>query len=90
VSLAENLVGILSQRLLVNAEGTGMVAAFEILANYTAVANVIREGDFFKIPSVIATGALQGMQTMEAALKGLVAAKKITQAAADDILSEEF
>ncbi len=88
VSLAENLVGILSQRLLVNAEGTGMVAAFEILANITAVANVIREGDFFKIPSVIATGILQGMQTMEASLKALVASKKITQALADEILAE--
>jgi hypothetical protein len=30
------------------------------------------------------------MQTMEAALKSLVAAKKITQAVADEVLAEEF
>jgi twitching motility protein PilT len=90
VSLAENLVGIVSQRLLVNAEGTGMVAAFEILVNIQAVSNTIREGEFFKIPSLITTGALHGMQTMEAALKSLVAAKKITQAVADEVLAEEF
>jgi twitching motility protein PilT len=89
VSLAENLVGIVSQRLLVNAEGNGMVAAFEILVNVMAVSNVIREGEFFKIPSLITTGTLHGMQTMETALKGLVAAKKITQAVADEILAEE-
>jgi len=89
VSLAENLVGIVSQRLLVNAEGDGMVAAFEILSNITAVSNVIREGDFFKIPSLITTGATHGMQAMETALKALVTAKKITQAVADDILTQE-
>jgi twitching motility protein PilT len=89
VSLAENLVGILSQRLLVDAEGTGMVAAFEILVNITAIANVIREGEFFKIPSLITTGTLQGMRTMGASLKALVAAKKITQAQVDEILAEE-
>ena len=88
-SLAENLVGIVSQRLLLNAEGNGMVPAFEILVNIMAVSNVIREGEFFKIPSLITTGAMHGMQTMETALKALVAAKKITQAVADEILAEE-
>jgi twitching motility protein PilT len=88
-SLAENLVGIVSQRLLVNAEGTGMVPAFEILVNIMAISNVIREREFFKIPSLIATGALNGMQPMEVAIKALVAAKKITPALADEILSEE-
>ncbi len=88
-SLAENLVGIVSQRLLVNAEGNGMVAAFEILVNIMAVSNVIREGEFFKIPSLITTGTLHGMQTMETSLKGLVAAKKITQALANEIMAEE-
>ena len=38
---------------------------------------------------MIATGSGIGMQTMEAALKALVAAKKITQVQADEILLEE-
>lgn len=88
-SLSESLVGILSQRLLVNAEGTAMVPAFEILVNSLAMANTIRGEEYHKIPSLIATGALQGMQTMEMALKGLVAAKKITQTQAEEILLEE-
>lgn len=88
-SLSESLVGIVSQRLLINSEGTAMVPAFEILVNTLAMANVIREGDYFKIPSMISTGGAVGMQTMETALKELVAAKKITQAQADEILAEE-
>jgi twitching motility protein PilT len=88
-SLSESLVGILSQRLLVNAEGNAMVPAFEILVNSLAVSNTIRSEEYHKIPSMILTGAAQGMQNMETALRGLVAAKKITQAQADEILVEE-
>jgi twitching motility protein PilT len=88
-SVSESLVGVISQRLLLNADGTAMVPAFEVLVNTFAMANIIREGDYFKIPSMISTGAGIGMQTMETALRDMVAAKKITQAQADDILAEE-
>jgi twitching motility protein PilT len=88
-SLSESLVGIISQRLLVNAEGTAMVPAFEILVNSLAMANTIRDGDTHKIPSLITTGLSQGMQSMEASLRGLLAAKKITQAQLEEILAEE-
>lgn len=88
-SLSESLVGILSQRLFVNADGLSMVPAFEILVNSLAMANTIRSEEYHKIPSMIATGGSQGMQTMEIAIKGLVAAKKITQTQADEILAEE-
>jgi twitching motility protein PilT len=88
-SLSESLVGIISQRLLVNAEGTAMVPAFEILVNSLAMANTIREGETHRITSLITTGMALGMQTMEMSLKNLVAAKKITQAQADEILAEE-
>ncbi len=88
-SLSESLVGIVSQRLLVNAEGNRMVPAFEILVNSLAVANTIRGEEFHKIPSLIVTGMAQGMQNMESSLKALVAGKKITQAQADEILAEE-
>ncbi len=66
-----------------------MVPAFEILVNSLAMANTIRSEEYHKIPSMIATGLSQGMQTMEASIKALVAAKKITQAQADEILAEE-
>lgn len=88
-SLSESLVGIISQRLLVNAEGTAMVPAFEILVNSLAMANTIRDSDTHKIPSLIATGGSQGMQSMDASLRSMVASTRITQAQMDEILAEE-
>jgi twitching motility protein PilT len=88
-SLSESLVGIVSQRLLVNADGLTMVPAFEILVNSLAMANTIRSEEYHKIPSMVATGGGLGMQTMGASLVSLVAAKKITQEQADEILLEE-
>ncbi len=88
-SLSESLVGILSQRLLINAEGNAMVPAFEILVNSLAMANTIRAEEYHKIPSLIATGALLGMQTMEVSLRTLAAAKKITPEQAEEIIQEE-
>ena len=49
-SLSESLVGILSQRLLVNAEGNAMVPAFEILVNSLAMANTIRAEEYQRSP----------------------------------------
>jgi len=88
-SLSESLVGILSQRLIINSEETAMVPAFEILVNSLAMANTIRAEEYHKIPSLIATGALQGMQTMEISLRTLAANKKISAALADEIIAEE-
>jgi twitching motility protein PilT len=48
-----------------------------------AVRNLIREGKTHQIPSAMQTGAGVGMQTMEAALAGLVRAGKITQRLAE-------
>jgi twitching motility protein PilT len=48
-----------------------------------AVRNLIREGKIHQIPSVIQTGAAQGMQTMDSALATLVRAGKITQELAE-------
>ena len=64
-----------------------MVAAFEILVNIMAVANVIRTGKI-QAGGTSPAGAMQGMQTMEASLKELLKAAEIT-AEADGNLVEE-
>jgi Tfp pilus assembly pilus retraction ATPase PilT len=73
----------------VNADGTDMVPAFEILVNSLAMANTIRAEEYHKIPSLIATGGLQGMQTMEICLRAMAASKKITSAQAEELIAEE-
>jgi twitching motility protein PilT len=47
------------------------------------VRNLIREGKTHQIYSLIQTGGAHGMQTMDAALAGLVRAQQITMAAAE-------
>jgi twitching motility protein PilT len=81
--LAVALQGIVTQQLLPTADGSGRVAACEVLVPNAAVRNLIREGKTHQIYSTMQTGAQLGMQTMDAALAGLVRAGKITQKLAE-------
>jgi len=71
VQLAGSLIGIFSQRLIPKIEG-GLVPAYELLINNTAVSNLIRENRIHEIPSVIETGLEQGMIDMNRSLARLV------------------
>jgi twitching motility protein PilT len=70
--LAESLAGIVAQQLLRTADGSGRVAAHEILVGSTAVASIIREAKTFQLSSLMQAGRGQGMQTMDMALEGFV------------------
>lgn len=63
--LSVALKTIISQTLLPRASGRGRVAAYEILHNTPAVANLIREKKTNRIISTIQTSAKQGMITMD-------------------------
>ena len=71
VQLAHVLSGVIYQRLVPRRDG-GRVAAFEVLIGNYAVRNLIREGKSRQIRNVISTHQSEGMQTLEAALSGLV------------------
>jgi twitching motility protein PilT len=77
VTLAEHLRCVLYQELVRAADGRGRRAAVEILVNNPAVAQHIREGRTFQIPSVMATGRRFGMQLMDHALLALVRAEEV-------------
>lgn len=72
IQLASVLLGVVSQRLLPRMDGSGRKAAYEVLANTPAVANLIRSEKIYQIRSVMQTGRAQGMQTMDNALRDLV------------------
>ncbi len=76
--LAETLRGVIAQQLLIRADGEGRVIAAEILVGTTALANLIREGKTYQIPSLIQTGRREGMQTMDQAILDLLRRKLIT------------
>lgn len=77
VQLAGSLIGIFSQRLIPHIAG-GLVPAYELLINNTAVSNLIRENRIHEIPSVIETGLEQGMIDMNRSLARLVQNGDIT------------
>jgi twitching motility protein PilT len=83
VQLSVALMGIMCQQLLPTADGSGRVAAIEVLALTPAVRNLIREGKTHQIHSVMQTGGAQGMQSMDASLASLVRAGKITRELAE-------
>jgi len=71
--IADSLKAVISQTLLPRRDGTGRVAAYEILRNTPAVAGLIRDAKTFQIPTAIQTGSGSGMTMMDAALLKLVA-----------------
>lgn len=77
VQLAGSLIAIFSQRLIPHING-GLVPAYELLINNSAVSNLIRENRIHEIPSVIETGLEQGMIDMNRSLARLVQNGDIT------------
>lgn len=76
--LAESLRAVLCQYLIRHKEKNEMVLACEIMLNNHAIANLIRKGKTFQIPSVIATSKEQQMQMMDNSLMELFKQGKIT------------
>jgi twitching motility protein PilT len=74
--LSESLKGVITQTLCTKIGG-GRVAAMEILIATSSVANLIREGKTFQIPSTMQTGRGVGMQMMNDALVDLVKKKLV-------------
>ena len=67
MSLANNLKGLLSQRLL-KSENGGMVPVLEILLNQGLVRELIQKGDVSKISDVMEKNAMMGMRTFDQSL----------------------
>lgn len=71
VMLSECLKGVISQNLCKKVGG-GRIAVLEILLINASMANLIREGKTFQIPSIMQTQKAQGNVTLNDALFGLV------------------
>lgn len=69
--LASVILGVISQRLLPRQNGSGMVAAFEVMVGTPPVCALIRESKTHLIQSTIETSFKDGMQTMQRSLEEL-------------------
>jgi len=76
--LSTSLLGVVSQQLVRRADGKGRVAALEVLVNNPGVSNILRDGKAEQLATAIQSGGLQGMQSMDTALRRLMDAKVIT------------
>ncbi|HOX68601.1 MAG: type IV pilus twitching motility protein PilT [Rhizobacter sp.] len=70
--LSESLIGVISQTLCKTKDGTGRVAAHEIMLGTAAIRNLIRESKIAQMYSAIQTGNSVGMQTLDQNLADLV------------------
>jgi twitching motility protein PilT len=82
IQIASGLQGVVTQTLLPTADGSGRVAALEILFPDDAVRNLIRQAKVEQIYSVMQTNTGRGMQTLEQSLADLVLRRVITKDAA--------
>ena len=78
LQLSLALEGVLSQLLIPKADGSGRVAAFEVLLGNPAIRSLIREGKTYEIPNYLQLGRQQGMQTMDWALGEMVVKRLIS------------
>jgi twitching motility protein PilT len=70
--LSESLRAVISQTLLKTKDGTGRVAAHEIMIATPAIRNLIREAKVAQMYSAIQTGQQFGMQTLDQCLLDMV------------------
>jgi twitching motility protein PilT len=76
--LSESIKAVLAQQLLKTTDGTGRIAAVEVLISSSGLGNLIREGKLAQIQSTIQTSTSEGMQTMDQALQQLIDQGSIT------------
>ena len=77
IQLAASLSGIFSLRLIPKISG-GLIPAYELLINNTAISNLIRDKRTHEINTVIETSSQEGMVDFNRCLVGLVSSGQIS------------
>jgi len=83
--LSESLEAVIAQKLLKHKDGKGRVPACEVMIANTAIRNLIREDRIYQIPSIIQSGGVDGMQSLDQDLQRLVSNNSIERKIAQNI-----
>jgi twitching motility protein PilT len=75
--LSESLRAIITQRLIPSRDNKKMELAVEVIIGTLPLANLIRDGKTFQIPSMMQTAKNMGMQIMDDSILALLQADKI-------------
>jgi len=70
--LSESLKGVISQRLIPRKDDSGLAMALEILVGTMPLANMIKDGKTFQIPSMMQTGKSVGMLVLDNSIEELL------------------
>ena len=85
--LSVSLEAVITQALIKRADGTGRVAAHEILLGTPSVRNLIREGKIPQMYSMMQVGSKLGMRTMKDSVYELMNKNIITAEAARSVVA---
>ena len=83
--LSESLEAVIDQKLLLTKDGKSRVPACEVMIATTAIRNLIREDRIYQIPSIIQSGGVEGMQSLDQDLQRLVTQGSIERKTAKSI-----
>ena len=83
--LSESLEAVVAQKLLKTKDGKSRIPACEIMIANTAIRNLIREDRIYQIPSIIQSGGVEGMQSLDQDLQRLVSNGEIERQLAQSI-----
>ena len=83
--LSESLEAVIDQKLLLTKDGKSRVPACEVMIAPTAIRNLIREDRIYQIPSIIQSGGVEGMQSLDQDLQRLVTQGSIERKTAKSI-----
>jgi twitching motility protein PilT len=82
--VSESLRGVISQQLIPRLDGSGLVAAYEVLLVNSAVSNMIRKDEAYQLGTAMITGKACGMQLLDDSLRMLVSQGIISQQEVND------
>ncbi len=88
IQLSNVLEAVISQQLIPKADGTGRLAAFEVMHATSAVRNLIRDGKSHQLMTVMQTNRKLGMITMDEAIYQLYQSGSITGQSAVQFASD--
>ncbi len=71
IRLSSLIIAVLGQTLVPRADGSGRIAAMEIMLGSPAIKNLIREGKIHQLHNIIRTSSKDGMMTMDQSLANL-------------------
>ncbi|MFI4983595.1 MAG: type IV pilus twitching motility protein PilT [Rickettsiales bacterium] len=86
--LAGSVQAVISQRLCKKKDGSGRIAAYEILVATPAIRNMIRENKIPQINSLMQIGSKDGMCLMEDYVRGLVNDGQVALSDVNDLIKE--